>query len=929
MNPYQKSKEMGYSDEQIIKYLDSNPKYSDKLKKSRESGYSDQEILKFLSTYTPKEESQEKPERSILEKTGRVIGQFGIGLAENALFPYEVGVAPLASKSTQNMIYREGVGEDIERLKIKKHYGVDWDAQDEELLESLEKQIQDPRESEKFTKPIDITTRGLIEKATGIDTHPEDWLEKSASFLGFIKDPRKTFKELIEIGIKNPKEIFKFILPTKTELIRSSTAGAALEIAEDGGYGPLGAISATILGDVIGLGIAGLGKGAKYIAKNPKKAAAQFTNYATGANSQKAITEQLINDANKLGIQLDAGTITNSSFVKMLQARAAQSGLTGNKLKDFKEQLANSVFREYDSTVGKIADATFENNYQTAEAIKNAIKVEQKKYNFPQNLDRKGRSLQGRISTTIENIPEYETQQLLNQIAPEEFRNSYIAGESLKTAAEDIKAPIKQEFNQRFDNFTNQVREIPMQRQPQLNSDIRMFIDEHKGSLLLGESAPEARVVRAAENLLESLDNIAAREIGVSVEELIKTKRTLQDVVDWEFGGSNFESAYKKLVSDIDQAINRTLEQVAPELRQEYQLLNADYSAYKDLFENKNVLPLFEPKNENYISIYNKIVTDPDKLRSVEDIFHTTPRGQQLINQIKRDYAQRTLERPNVSDREIRDLSQILGPQYEEEIANLQRVRELQRQNPEPITRITPQEPLPVRPEAQPPATKQIGKVKETPQHVRQKYQEYLGKYKNNPENMINEMNTVNGIKKLRRVLSLTPEGEELFKQLTRYKLDEIFLKDLDRNMKENIKLGTFSKTLKSKNSRKIAKELLGEESFNRIQRLQKVSGELEKSAMEFFNASKSGTTVADVGAITTGLTGLLTGNPYMFFYGFSYIGGLNIASYLLTDPIYLKYLEEAVMTNNPIKFNKILQKMKPRIDAAIMQSRIVSEMPR
>ncbi|MCF1193223.1 hypothetical protein LRR18_16660, partial [Mangrovimonas sp. AS39] len=160
--------------------------------------------------------------------------------------------------------------------------------------------------------------------------------------------------------------------------------------------------------------------------------------------------------------------------------------------------------------------------------------------------------------------------------------------ENLKTAANDIKQPIKQEFDQRWGQFKSEVSMIPSGPQPELAQNLTDFIRQNEGSLLLGESAAESRVLQAARRLRDQLQ-VEGGLVGVSLNDLMKTKTTLGDVANFEFGGSNFESAYKHLVGEVDAAIMRTLEETNPQLLQEFQELNIEYSAFKDMFENKNV----------------------------------------------------------------------------------------------------------------------------------------------------------------------------------------------------------------------------------------------------------------------------------------------------------------------------------------------------
>ena len=638
--PVQEEEEAEKTESPInLQLLEKVPNFD--VKSALESGYSPEEINEFL------EENQ--PERGYLEQGARVGAQLGLGALQGSPpgIAYDVATAPLASKESMNVPYREDLGEELDQLMHQKASG-QWTDEDEQFLQHIQEQIADPRKSMEFVQTADVGIRGLAEKVTGADLHPEGILEKAANWVGLIRKPTN-WKEVAKIGLK-PKELLKAISPSLTETTRGLTAGAALQMAEEGNFGPGGTIAAAIAGDLVGFGP----KGLLNVAKNPKKAAAEITNFLTRGNSRKEWVRQIMSDAEEAGVQLDAGTITQSNLIRMAQARAAQSALSGKALDNFRKDFSQQIVTGYSKIVDELGTLSFENNHQAAEAINNFINTEQKNfekfYGQRENIPREqpeGRSLVGRVATEPQ-PPNYQ-QELLNRIASQEFESSYQAGETLKTAAEDIKAPIKEEFNQRWENLNGQIGRLPAGPQAELARSLDVFVNDHAGSLLLGESSAEARVFQTAQRLRSALMTEGGDLIGVSLEDLIKTKRTLGDVANWEFGGSNFQSAYKHLVRDIDHAIERTLENFSPRLREAYEGLNHDYSVFKDMFENKNVMPLFEPKNQNYNSIYNGFVKNPDKLRSLEDILWNNPRGEQLINQIKRDYAQSVIDRPNLT----------------------------------------------------------------------------------------------------------------------------------------------------------------------------------------------------------------------------------------------------------------------------------------
>jgi hypothetical protein len=362
---YEGAKNAGYSDDEILQHLSSlNTNYD--TQSALKSGYTPEEVNQHLLSF----KEEEKPERSLLEQGGRLAGQFALGAAENALLPYEISVAPLASQSAQNIAYRQNIGEDIERLMEQKVTGI-WDERDEEMLNDLIRQIQDPRESEKFVQTTDLGIRSLAEKATGLNLKPEGILEHAANWMGFIKNP-KNVKKVIETGLK-PGELIKSVLPTGTELLRGLGAGTALQMAEEGEFGPIGTMAAVVAGDIAGAGTAGIIKGGKQLITQPKqtlaKIAASFT-----PSAKKELQKEIIEDFRKSGIQADLGTITDSNLIKMTQSRLAQSGLTGKALEDFKETLTTQIKDEYKSLADSLGEAKFATQHEAGEATKQALK---------------------------------------------------------------------------------------------------------------------------------------------------------------------------------------------------------------------------------------------------------------------------------------------------------------------------------------------------------------------------------------------------------------------------------------------------------------------------------------------------------------------------------------------------------------------------
>lgn len=324
-----------------------------------EEGYTTEEINDFLK--------ENQPKRSNLEKAGRIGSQLGLGVAENALLPYEMAVAPLASKEAQNIPYRENLGSELEDLLIQKQSG-NWTPEDETFLQHIQEQIEDPRKSEEYVQTANIGLRGLTEQATGLDLHPEGALEKAANWIGYIKSPSQIFKS----GI-NAKQIIKGIAPTGKEALRGIGAGVALQKAEDGDFGPIGTMAAAVIGDSIGHGLASGAKGIKNLITNPKKTLADVAK-SFSSKEKRQLQQDIIKDFRDSGLQADLGTITDSNLIKWTQSRLSQSGLTGKALDDFRHELTDQIKRQYNELAHELGNAKFATEYEAGETLKNTVK---------------------------------------------------------------------------------------------------------------------------------------------------------------------------------------------------------------------------------------------------------------------------------------------------------------------------------------------------------------------------------------------------------------------------------------------------------------------------------------------------------------------------------------------------------------------------
>jgi hypothetical protein len=467
------------------------------------SGYNKDEINQFL-------ESQ-KPKRSALEQAGKIAGQLGMGAVESALLPYEIAVAPLSIPGGQ-----EALGDLFTREILSEVYPTEEEGK-----------FVGQRE---LKEPIDLGVRSLTEKATGLDLKPEGVLEKAANWMGFIKNP-KNWTNLAKSGI-TPKNLAKAIAPTGTEAMRGVGAGVALEMAEDGQYGPIGTMGAAIVGDMAGGGIGAIFKAGKRILTNPKESLAKFAAKMTKPEVKAGeilskpeklqLQKDVIKDFRDAGIQADLGTITNNNFIKMTQARLSQSGLSGNALREFKDTITKDIKQEYKALADSLGEARVISNHEAG----------------------------------------------------------LIAKEGMKSIREADLAATRQ----LYENANKSLRENSFVESKKLAESIAKLEKELKpGSI---KSAEQSAVLNTLDKVKKDLYTPQGKLKLANVKDLMNNKIALNDIINYEVQGGA-KQLLKGIVGELDRAIISHGKENIPFVRN-YITANKRFAQHAKMFRSKN-----------------------------------------------------------------------------------------------------------------------------------------------------------------------------------------------------------------------------------------------------------------------------------------------------------------------------------------------------
>ena len=500
-----------------------NPKYTEKypyfdFQGALESGMTPEEIHEYLT------QTAEKTKKSKKEKAGRLAAQYGLGMLQGTPsgIAYETAVAPLASKEAQNMAYRETLGEDLERLMEQKAMG-QWDEQDQALYDSLVEQIQDPRKSMEYAQTADLGLRNIAEKVSGVDLEPEGIAERAAHWAGMIKDPRN-LATLAKSGLTK-KDLAKAISPTGTEILKGAGAGTALEIAEDGEFGPIGTLAAAVAGDLIGHTTAGTGKKIGKLITKPKETLAKDVAKIFTKKDKIDFQKEIIKDFRDQGIQSDLGSSTNSDLIRWIDARLSQSGLVGKELRQAKEEMLNQIKEEYKTLAESLGEARFATKYEAGETLKNVMK-----------------------SVRDKDLAEARNFYKEAENALKKDKNAYVDTRKLSKEIEEIESNLK------------------------------------PGALKSGD---QKSVLDTLERLKRDITDSEGMPIYGAVKDLINNKIALNDIINYEVQGGT-KQLLKKLVGEIDRAIIQHGKE-NPSFARNYVNANKKFSEHAKTFRNKNI----------------------------------------------------------------------------------------------------------------------------------------------------------------------------------------------------------------------------------------------------------------------------------------------------------------------------------------------------
>ena len=493
------------------------------------------------------------------------------------------------------------------------------------------------------------------------------------------------------------------------------------------------------------------------------------------------------------------------------------------------EKVNNQAIQEYEKS-----KVEWERTKSRQAAVENAIKSipEESPEKLTGRVFREGEDVGLRPQSAV---PQTTTlkDRVGSVISKDKIKNTYDAGQkNVKAvrASDEADYRVVRDLYEKSEQLNNEVEAI----QPNLANELRFKIEEIKA--IPDPSPPQKQVLSTAEKTLNAL--IEFDEFGNAVgfkpvnnRVLLEQAKALRYSQDYDFSHGNSTGIFKPVINSLEDAAEIGAISVGnTEAVEANQAARQAYREWADLYQNDLIRNYRNSSNHKYSQTFDSSLNVDDFIQ-LDKVLSRTNAGQQLSAQTRRELITKKLNpffenprkvNPEKFNEALAELSPVLQegeeqairssfnqarqtpviegkklqgiePPKEPKIKSIDKVR-IPRYKPprKPFQEITQVE-IPLKP-----------KVKPTPEMK-------LAAKKMNiePEQAIKLTDTPTGFKKLKTDLSKTESGQQLFREIGKRKVKDIFFQG---KVKHKFTGGELSEILNKGDNFNILSEILGEE---------------------------------------------------------------------------------------------------------------------
>lgn len=421
-----------------------------------------------------------------------------------------------------------------------------------------------------------------------------------------------------------------------------------------------------------------------------------------------------------------------------------------------------------------------------------------------------------------------------------------------------------------------------------LPGEIQEFSDRFEPGAIPGSAAE--KIVRSAQQIHDTMvqydaDGNIAGFVEVPLQRLISINRSLKQIPNWDVPPEMLDNL-NTLTRQVDEAIMNHLEQQNPDLAQEYGDLNADYARFKNRWDNRD-MRIFHDRTENSESIAKRFM-NLDEFTQLQQALETTPYGNQVLNFVRREVWRDRLGRDAVNARtegafeaatrdltmrDLRDMNEFLTPEQREmtqtAMQHSNQIRTSAIRSAEQFSQEKERYDSEMK-EWKRKETSRKEKEKKLREEVQTKQDLLVSLLKEDPAKLVGNMESIEGIKRVKEATRKVTDGDKLYDSLARYETERMF-----EFMKEGyLRTGRVPYTqmkmqLHNKEFRAKLKELNGEKFVKEMDELVELTDSLSKNFKEKVVEYKDDPTTFNTVLQIYSMLGLAQGNimtPLMAF---------------------------------------------------------------
>lgn len=269
-------------------------------------------------------------------------------------------------------------------------------------------------------------------------------------------------------------------------------------------------------------------------------------------------------------------------------------------------------------------------------------------------------------------------------ISPTSIPNKRAAGQAAHHEISDILSNEYQDVNKLYDASKKANQNTRMQR-PGMINELQDLVEEI--NLAPEPSSVQKDIKKIANKLINRAQSggeiiqgryLEPKLLDVGNDEIIAQIQSNNQKIQHDYVQGQPKNAYLRLNNILSKSIEET-ETLFPEAVDSYNKARTAYAAWADIAKSPEIMPWRDPSVTNFSSLIKR-VENPDQLKVLEPILNRTKKGQHLYNFLVRDYVETQLnpyfQNPSKVnsidfDKKMRDIGVVTTPKQRSKIENI------------------------------------------------------------------------------------------------------------------------------------------------------------------------------------------------------------------------------------------------------------------